>query len=293
MNNKPLVSVIVNCFNGKNFVNRCIESILRQTYQNFEIVFWDNKSKDSTLSIIKNYNDKRIKIYSSNFHTNISVARNNAIKKSVGKYVCFLDIDDYWREDKLEKQLISFNDNNIGFSFTNFWYIENIENTIRKKKINLNFEIGLINKIIKKYEIVLSTIMLRRSLLIKLKKPFNEKYHIVSDFDFTLKLVEKTKFIHVHDHLTYRTWHGNNETINKRELGIIELENWIKNNKRYFSNYSEEMQYLENNNLYDRINLKIKKRQIISAIMIFTKLKMFNKLNYLKKLFLRIFKKND
>ena len=56
MNFNPLISVIVNCYNGEKFLNKCIKSILNQTYENFEIIFWDNKSNDDSQTIIKKYN---------------------------------------------------------------------------------------------------------------------------------------------------------------------------------------------------------------------------------------------
>ena len=60
-----LISVIVNCYNGEKFINRCIKSILDQSYQNFEIIFWDNNSNDKTFQIIKKFDDKRIKYFKS------------------------------------------------------------------------------------------------------------------------------------------------------------------------------------------------------------------------------------
>ena len=123
MFHQPLISVIVNCYNGEKFIDRCILSILEQTYKNFEVIFWNNKSTDNTLRIIQKYSDVRIKVFNSKIHTNISYARNEAIKKSKGEYICFLDIDDYWDQNKLEHQLKSFTSEEIGLSFTNFWYV--------------------------------------------------------------------------------------------------------------------------------------------------------------------------
>jgi len=69
--NIPVVSVIVNCFNGEKFLKKAIQSILDQTYQNFEIIFWDNKSTDNSAKIIKSYNDDRIKYYYANDFTKL------------------------------------------------------------------------------------------------------------------------------------------------------------------------------------------------------------------------------
>ena len=96
-----LISVIVNCYNGEKFINRCIKSILDQSYQNFEIIFWDNNSNDKTFQIIKKFDDKRIKYFKSKKFTKLYEARNLALKKTRGEYISFLDIDDTWEKDKL------------------------------------------------------------------------------------------------------------------------------------------------------------------------------------------------
>lgn len=288
MSDTPLISVIVNCYNGQKFLNKCINSILDQTYTNFEIIFWNNKSDDDSLLVIKKYTDKRIKIFNSKIHTNISIARNNAIKESAGDYICFLDVDDYWSKFKLEKQIIYFKSEEIGVSFTNFWYIKISKKKENKKKINLKFENGLINKLIKKYEIVLSTIMVKREVLEKIDTPFNEAYHIISDFDFTLNLLLINKYHHIKDHLTYRTWHGENETIKKRRDAVQEIENWINNNHSKYKNYLNEINFLEKKVFYDKINFKIKDKKFVEAINFFLNNSLNLKLSYIKNIFMRL-----
>ena len=100
-----LVSIIVNCFNGEKFLKNSINSILNQTYKNFEIIFFDNFSSDNSAKIIKSYKDRRIKYYRSKKNLNLYNARNLAIKKAKGKYVSFLDTDDWWNKNKLLEQI--------------------------------------------------------------------------------------------------------------------------------------------------------------------------------------------
>ena len=64
--NRPLVSIIVNCFNGEKYLNKCIQSIINQTYKNLEIIFWDNNSADESLKIVSQFVDKRIKVFKTN-----------------------------------------------------------------------------------------------------------------------------------------------------------------------------------------------------------------------------------
>ena len=79
----------MNCFNGEKYLKYSIESILSQTYQNWELIFWDNKSTDNSAKILKSFKDKRIKYFYSKNKTVLYKARNLAIKKTKGVH-CFL-----------------------------------------------------------------------------------------------------------------------------------------------------------------------------------------------------------
>ena len=81
---EPLVSIIVNCFNGERFLRQALDSILSQTYQNWEVIFWDNQSTDKSAEIYKSYNEERFKYFYAPKHTLVAEARNLAIDKSTG-----------------------------------------------------------------------------------------------------------------------------------------------------------------------------------------------------------------
>ena len=101
---KPLVSVIMNCFNGEKFLNVSIKSVLAQTYKNIELIFWDNLSTDNSAKIINSFKDKRIKYFKASKFTSLYEARNLAIKKAKGEFITFLDTDDWWHKNKIKKQ---------------------------------------------------------------------------------------------------------------------------------------------------------------------------------------------
>ena len=288
MYSTPLVSVIINCFNGEQFISKCLYSVINQTHKNLEIIIWNNKSTDNSLEVVRRINDNRIKIFNSDVHTNISIARNRALNNSKGEYICFLDVDDFWDTNKINKQLKSFEKKNVGLSFTNFWYVKINKYQTSKKNIKLKFEGGLINKIIKKYEIVLSTIMIKRNLLNKLKKPFNEKFHIISDFEFTLRLANITSFDHIKEPLTHRIWHGKNETILKRRAAVKEIETWVKENEHYNRDYQNEINFLKYKILYDKINFSLKDKNYLKSLKLFFGNNLSAKLYYLKNILLRI-----
>ena len=133
--NKPLVSIIMNCRNGEKYLKQSIKSILCQSFHNWELIFWDNKSIDNSKKILFTFKDKRIKYFYSNKNIKLYEARNKAIKKASGKYITFLDVDDFWKKKKLENQLRIFKkDDSINFIYSNYFVYYN---KTKKKKIIL------------------------------------------------------------------------------------------------------------------------------------------------------------
>lgn len=122
MNNSassPLISVIMNCFNSDEYLREALDSVLAQTYSNWELIFWDNQSTDESALIFDSYNDKRFNYYRAVEHTVLGKARNLAVKKASGKWIAFLDCDDLWLPDKLHKQveIIREEDANLGIVY--------------------------------------------------------------------------------------------------------------------------------------------------------------------------------
>ena len=101
----------MNCYNGENYIKESVNSVINQTYNNWEIIFWDNVSTDSSSKIIKSYNDPRIKYFYAEKNIPLGGARNKAIEKSNGKYLAFLDVDDLWFPEKLSLQIPLFEKN--------------------------------------------------------------------------------------------------------------------------------------------------------------------------------------
>lgn len=101
---QPLVSVIMNCYNGQTYLKEAIDSVYAQSYLNWEIIFWDNCSTDRSADIAKSYGEK-LKYYRSLENKPLGEARNNAMQVAMGKYIAFLDVDDIWQPDKLRQQV--------------------------------------------------------------------------------------------------------------------------------------------------------------------------------------------
>ena len=115
MSDTPLVSIIMNCYNGETYIREELDSVLAQTYQNWEVIFWDNQSTDQSANIFKIYDDERLKYFYAPKHTLLYEARNYAIEKAAGEFFAFLDVDDWWIPEKLELQIPLFADLKIYF----------------------------------------------------------------------------------------------------------------------------------------------------------------------------------
>ena len=123
-----LVSVIMPSYNTANFIKDSINSVLCQTYKNFELIIIDDCSNDDTEKIIASYHDNRIKFIKLSKNSGAAIARNKALKEANGKWIAFLDSDDIWYPNKLEKQIAFMVSNNYVFSYTNYIEIDETSN---------------------------------------------------------------------------------------------------------------------------------------------------------------------
>ena len=119
---RDLVSVITPAFNSGRFVTETINSVLSQTYQNWELIIVDDGSTDETVRIVKSFQEKdnRIKLFENESNKGSAFSRNLALRNAKGKWIAFLDSDDLWMSDKLEKQIKYMEENDYHFSYTNY-----------------------------------------------------------------------------------------------------------------------------------------------------------------------------
>ena len=121
---QPFVSVIMNCYNSDRYLREAIESVYAQTYDNWEIIFWDNASTDSSADIAKSF-DERLKYHRGDQNVTLGMARNLAMRKASGDLIAFLDCDDLWCPSKLEKQVPCFANEDIGLVFSDCYLFSN------------------------------------------------------------------------------------------------------------------------------------------------------------------------
>ena len=117
MKSKGLISIIMNCHNGEAFLHEAIQSVLKQKYKKWEMIFWNNNSTDNSEKVFKNYRDKRLRYYFRKKKVSLYKSRNSAIKKAKGEFIAFLDVDDIWLPNKLSLQVKKFRDPNVGLVY--------------------------------------------------------------------------------------------------------------------------------------------------------------------------------
>jgi len=168
-----LVSIIIPYFKKKDYILDAINSILNQTYQNFEIIIVYDDIDKSELSLIYKIQkiDKRIKVLINKKNLGAGLSRNYAIKNSNGKYIAFLDADDIWNVEKLKKQVSIMEQKNLSITHTSYKILDKNNNyaTIRIAK-NLDYK-----KLLKSCDVGLSTVMIKKNLFSKKNKFSNLK----------------------------------------------------------------------------------------------------------------------
>lgn len=120
-----LVSVITPSYNTARFIPETIECVLNQTYTNWEMIIVDDCSEDHTDEVVKPYlADQRIKYFKNEKHSGAAASRNKALREAKGRWIAFLDSDDLWEPEKLEKQIRFMEKNAYHFSYTNYSEID-------------------------------------------------------------------------------------------------------------------------------------------------------------------------
>ena len=133
------VSIILPVYNSEKFVAKTINSILNQTFTDWELIVIDDFSKDRSLKVIEELKNDKFIILKNDQNRGAAYSRNRGINVASGRFIAFVDSDDIWRKDKLEKQIKFMEDNEIGFSFTSYERVR--ENGELLTRVNVPMEI--------------------------------------------------------------------------------------------------------------------------------------------------------
>lgn len=163
----PKVSVIINCLNGENFVRQAIQSVYDQTYQDWEIIFWDNASTDSTPEIAKSFNDGRLRYFRSQETVPLGKARQWAMAEAKGDWLAILDHDDLFLPPRLERQMAELAKGDYVFSYTGYREV-NEKGELLRTVLPRHRSGEIFNDLLIDFEINIATVMMRRDVLAQL-----------------------------------------------------------------------------------------------------------------------------
>lgn len=239
MSGNPLVSVIMTNYNKGDYVRSAIESILSQTFSDFELIIVDDGSSDKSTSIILQYqeNDNRI-IFIPRQHSGASSARNVGIESARGKLIAFMDSDDTCSQDKLMKQVKLFDSRDTFISYTNGWIIDQqgkSTGAIFNRDLERIPEDGsdgyIFKRLLRRNYIIDSSVMMPKQIL-EVEK-FDERLSIGYDTDLYVRLARTFQFRYIPEPLYgYRIYEGNTWS-KKNQVKILQnhivmYQKWLR-----------------------------------------------------------------
>lgn len=221
-----MFSVIIPLFNKEKYIAKAIESVLIQTFTDFELIIVDDGSLDKSLQVVNKFNDRRLIIINQP-NSGVSTARNNGVKAAKYDYLAFLDADDWWHPDflfEMKKLIGACND--AAIYACSYFYVKNRQNRISKVGLPESFEAGYINYF-KTYANTF-TVPFNCSFIIVNRQKFNEvggfnpKLKFGEDFDLWVRMALKNKVAYLNKPLAYS---NQDVPVENRALGFGKLYN--------------------------------------------------------------------
>ena len=200
MKKKPLISIVITYYRKRKFIEKTINSILSQTYKNYELIFVYDDEVKNEINFLKKIltKIKRKKIIINSKNLGVAKARNIAIKRSKGLYIAFIDSDDLWKKNKLYNQLNFMQKNSYYFTFTSYGIIDEKDKVIGERKV---FFDANYNNLYYSNFIGLNTVMIHKRLISKISFP---SLKTQEDFALWLKLARNGfKLKHLNQSLSF------------------------------------------------------------------------------------------
>ena len=227
----PKVSVVLPAYNGEKFIGKAVESALSQTYNDFELIVVNDGSKDGTAQVLSGFGAK-IKVISQ-ANSGIAKARNVGIEASRGQYIAFLDQDDFWLPEKLEKQMVLFEkDKEVGMTYTDTYVITDDNAKIRSFKLQKPHRGMVIEELFMNNFISTSSVIVKKECFEKAGL-FDDSLSPVLDYDRWLNIAVSYKVDYIDIPLVMFRDHIS--TFRKNEIftlgkAIATLEKFINSN---------------------------------------------------------------
>lgn len=270
MENKPLVSIIMPAYNAEKTIVESIESVLKQTYINWELIVVNDGSNDRTSALVLAFNDERVVLVKQD-NGGVANARNNGINNSKGEYIAFLDSDDLWVEDKLERQIGVLVGGKHKMCFAKTWCFRENSNQTSDCFVNISLDFDDRDKILVYDFIPVLTVLLTKDVLAEVGH-FDETLRGVEDWDMWIRVLQKYEAIYLDEFLAKYRISSTGLSGNFEKHFMEEEKVWLKHIDLYSIEISSYRQWFAD-----------KKRTIIAK----QNKDIFNFLKYLSKLLRR------
>lgn len=240
MNNNqfPLISVIIPVYNNRNWLEEAIDSVLKQTYSNYEILIIDDGSTENIgdLDVIKN--ESKICYYKNTNH-GVAYSRNFGVKIAKGLYVAFLDSDDFWSPNKLEKQISLMITNNSYCSQHSYKYYYDDSKNIKKNNTFI-YHRNPKKFLFRSFKVQTSSFMIKKEVFDDNKIKFDENKTFGEDVTFYIELMKRYSLLCIDEYLAYFRIRNNNSGFDtkKQILSRIEIFKEYGNEKIFIDNTS-------------------------------------------------------
>lgn len=249
MENLPRISVIMNCLNGAAFLREAIDSVVAQSFADWEIVFYDDNSTDDSAVIAMSYGEK-VRYFRSNTTIPLGAARNEALRWARGNLIAFLDVDDRWLPEKLAQQVAVFDTRpEVDFIYGNAYFLETETGRTALAYRTRQPEGDVFRSFLRYYPVNLQTVMLRRSALEGLTEWFDPNFHLSEEYDLFMRILLQRRAAYLHEPLAVYRIHPNMSSIVKIEKYPVENQEVLNKLRRLVPNldqdYRQEVSYLE------------------------------------------------
>jgi len=246
----------MNCLNGGRYLREAIDSVFMQTYTNWEIIFWDNASTDDSGDIAKSYGSC-VRYFRSEIKDCLGAARNKAFAKCKGEYIAFLDVDDLWLPEKLERQLSLFDHNSkLGMAFCDavcFSADGNLYNLFKRLPPNRG---KVFSDLLMRNFTYTSAIIYKKEILDKLTFIFDDNFTMMTDYELALRVAN----LHEVDYVDYplMKWRIHQDNVSSKKSSLTPLESQIFIDRLCDEQPSIKIKYKKQVNYYIA-NINIKK----------------------------------
>jgi len=237
----PKVSILMSVYNGEKYLSESINSILNQTFEDFELIIVNDASTDNSLNILKQYDDKRIFIINNKKNIGLTKSLNKALKVARGIYIARMDADDISKKTRIEKQ-VKFMDAypEIGVLGSNYYEMDTNGNRLISK-INIPETDEQIRKVLFKYNpFIHSSLMIRKSVLDKIGY-YDESFKASQDYDLILRILAKYPGHNLKEELVVKTIDFNSISFKKLRTQVLysikarlKALKTLNYNKKYF-----------------------------------------------------------